>query len=135
MIALEISLFMKGLWFGFKYRFLWGHVYQKHLCKFLRMRLVLSKTLFCLVSSCRKVFTKASLLKVLYFRYLITLGFILGKCIFITATIILWKSDSLISITVVVWKLSGLFVNSKSIHEGFSRFFKQVGCFTRLRNL
>ena len=68
------------------------------------MRLALShlKPFFCLVSSCRKVFTKALLLKVLYFWNLITLGLILGKCIFITAAIILWGSDSPVSITVVV---------------------------------
>ena len=79
-----------------------GRVYQEHIYKFLRTRQSLPhlKPFLCLVSSFRKLFTKASLLKVLYFCYLITQGLILGKCIFITATIILWKSDSPVSITV-----------------------------------
>ena len=61
-----------------------GRVYQEVLYKLLRMQ-----EDFFLVSSFRKEFTKAMLLKVLYIECLITLGFILGKCIFIIATTIL----------------------------------------------
>ena len=32
-------------------------------------------------------------------------------------------------------KLSGLFDNNRSMHEGLSTFLKQVGCFIRLRKL
>ena len=43
MTALEISLFMKGLWFvTLNTVFFEGHIYQEHLYKFLRMRQALS---------------------------------------------------------------------------------------------
>lgn len=77
--------------------------FMKNLCtNFWECVALSSKAFFCLVSPLRKEFTNALLLKVLYLRYLLTLGLILGKCIFIRATNILWKSDRSVSITVVV---------------------------------
>ena len=65
------------------------------------------------------------------YRYLMTWGFILGKFIFITPTIIFWKLDSPVPIKYVFFKLSGLFINSKSMHVGFSGFIKHIGSFIR----
>ena len=83
------------------------------------------------LSSCFNESKEVPLWKSLYFRQLTTCGFILGKCIFITATTILRKSESPVSITYVFLKLSGLFVNIKSMHVGFSGFLKHIGSFIR----
>ena len=51
-----------------------------------------------------------------------------------TVTIILGKSDRPDSITPELWKLNGLFVSIKSIHEGFSAILTHVGTLIRLLN-
>lgn len=45
------------------------------------------------------------------------------------------KSDSLVSIKYVFLNLSGFFVDSKSVHVGFSGFLKHVGYLIRFLNL
>ena len=55
--------------------------------------------------------------------------------VFITETMILWKSHGPVSITQEFLKLQGLFVNIRSIQEGYAGFLKQVGSLIRLLNL
>ena len=43
MIALEVSLFMKGLWFDLKYRFFEGRIYQEYMYTYLKMRQAFSQ--------------------------------------------------------------------------------------------
>ena len=50
------------------------------------------------------------------------LGFCLGKCDFKTDAVVLWKSESPISKTLVFWKLLRQFVRIKSMHEGLWGF-------------
>ena len=74
----------------------------------------------------QRVYKSNFIKKVLYIECLITLGFILGECIFIIATTILWKLDSPGSITVVVWKLSALFVNTNLYMKDSLDFWKKL---------
>ena len=67
------------------------------------------------------------LLKVLYLSYIETVGFILGKCVFITAATILLNSGSPISLTVVRQKPGVLLVNNKSIDEGLFYLLNKWG--------
>ena len=49
----------------------------------------------------------------------------------ITVNAIRRKGDSPVSLTNALWKLWGTLVNIKSIHVGFSKFLKRVGCLIR----
>ena len=53
------------------------------------------------------------------------------KWIFKTVIVILWKSDNLVSIS-LVWNERSLFIRIRSIQLAFLGFSEHVGCFIRL---
>ena len=61
-------------------------------------------------------------------------GFNCWKDDFITATVILLKSDRPVSTTQQLWKLLGKFINIRSIHECVLGFLKHVGARVSLLN-
>ena len=54
---------------------------------------------------------------------------------FIAVIVILWWSESLVSMILLFWKHLLLFVNRTSMELGFEGFLKQVGSFMRFVRL
>ena len=68
---------------------------------------------------------------IIFIKYII-LDFSFWKVIFMNATIMLWRSERPVSITLEFWKFT-LLVNTRSTNERFSEFLKQVGSLTMFR--